>query len=143
MVQPKTLDKQQSKCYYNAMGMRLKKTEFNKFFLRFNVIYLGFLFLCFVFTAAISTFITIEFGGPLYWQYGYYLIGVVLLLYLISIPSWVYALIKTWKLGASEHPSYKIRVVAIAYLLLAPVFLFWTGVYWVKMARLITDPLFF
>lgn len=125
------------------MNIRLKQSEFYKFLVKFNVIYLGLLFLCFVFIGAISSRVHIEFGGPLYWQYGYQLIGVTLLLYLISIPSWVYALIKTWRLGASGHHSYRIRFIAITYLLLTPVFLFWTGTYWVKMARLFTDSLFF
>ena len=123
--------------------MQIGLTNFFQFFIKFNVFYLGLLFLCFVFTAAVSSRIHIEFGSPLYWQYGYQLIGVTLLLYLISIPSWVYALIKTWRLGASGHHSYRIRFIAIAYLLLTPVFLFWTGTFWLKAARLVTDPLFF
>ena len=123
--------------------MPFVSANFFYFFVRFNVIYLGLLFLYFVFIGAISLRIHIEFGGPLYWKYGYQLIGVTLLLYIISIPSWVYALIKTWRLRASGQQNYKIRLGAIAYLLLTPVFLFWTGTYWIKMTRLITDPLFF
>ena len=123
--------------------MQIGLTNFFQFFIKFNVIYLGLLFLCFVFTAAVSSRVHIEFGGPLYWKYGYQLIGITLLLYLISIPSWLYAVIKTWGLEASEHQNYNIRLVAISYLLLAPVFLFWTGTLWVKVARLVTDPLFF
>lgn len=125
------------------MSIQQSRSKFNKFFVKFNIIYLGLLFLCFVFAGAISTRIRVDFGSILYWQYGYHLIGIILLLYLISIPSWVYALIKTWKIGVFERRSSKMQVIAIAYLLLAPVFLFWTGIYWVKMARFFTDPLFF
>ncbi len=123
--------------------MQIVQTKFFQFFIKFNVVYLGLLFLCFVFTAAVSSRVHIEFGGPLYWEYGYQLIGVVLLLYLIAIPSWVFAIVRTWKLSKSGLGSHKWRLIAISYLTLTPAVLALLGQYWVKAARFITDPLFF
>ena len=123
--------------------MVVKQTKFTRFFVRFCVLYLGFLAFCFIFAGAISMRARLEFGNPMYWTYGYQLIAIVLLLYAVSIPSWIFALIKTWKLGAVEHSDFTKRLIVSAYLILAPVFLILTAGFWLKAARFVTDPLLF
>ena len=69
-------------------------------------------------------------------------VGVVIMgLFLLSLVSWCYALWKSLKLTESDTFFNVQRLAVFGYLLVAPVFLKITGIYWLSGARFITDKL--
>jgi hypothetical protein len=69
-------------------------------------------------------------------------VGVVMMgLLLLALLSWCYALWKSWKLTRSDKVISAQRLGVFGYLLGAPIFLKFTGIYWLSAMRLITDKL--
>ena len=114
-----------------------------KFFLKFNVLYLGGLFLALLFLAAFSHSARPPLGDSFFWTTKY-LNGVViaavyLLLLIVALLSWCFSLWKTWKLTTTDKVINRTRLLAFGWLFGAPVFIFFTAIYWVSAMRLITD----
>ena len=113
-----------------SLGMR-------SFFIKFNVMWLGGLFFLMLFFSALQ--------HALIWSTKYLdgiLVGVVMMgLLLLALLSWCYALWKSWRLTKSDKVINAQRMAVFGYLLGAPVFLKFTGIYWLSAMRLITDKL--
>jgi hypothetical protein len=113
------------------------------FFIKFNVLYLGGLFLVLLFLAALSHSARPPFGSSFIWTTKYLdgmvIAAVYLSLLLLAVLSWCFSLWKTWKLSKSGSVISRTRLIAFGWLLGAPVFIFFTAIYWVSAMRLITD----
>ena len=124
---------------------RLQKSDMSKldFFIRFNVLYLGSLFFVLLFLAALSHSARTPFGSSFIWTTRYLdgmvIAAVYFLLLLVAMLSWCFSLWKTWKLTKSDSAINRTRLLAFGWLIGAPVFIFFTAIYWVSAMRLITD----
>ena len=65
--------------------------------------------------------------------------AVYLSLLLLAVLSWCFSLWKTWKLTTADSAINRTRLLAFGWLLGAPIFIFFTAIYWVSAMRLITD----
>ena len=112
-------------------------------FTKFNVLYLGCLFFALLFLAALSHSARPPFGSSFIWTTKYLdgmvIAAVYLSLLLLAVLSWCFSLWKTWKLTKSDSVINRTRLLAFGWLLGAPVFIFFTAIYWVSAMRLITD----
>lgn len=115
------------------------------FFLKFNVLWLGGLFFTLLFLAGIQRSARFSASDSLIWSTTYLdgiVVGVVMMgLLLLALLSWCYALWKSWKLTTSERLFSAQRLAVFSYLLGAPIFLKFTGVYWLSAMRIVTDKL--
>ena len=115
------------------------------FFLKFNVLWLGGLFFVLLFLAAVQHSARFSASDSLMWSTTYLdgiVVGVVMMgLLLLALLSWCYALWKSWKLTRSDKVISAQRLAVFSYLLGAPIFLKFTGVYWLSAMRVITDKL--
>jgi len=68
---------------------------------------------------------------------------IYLFLFFVSLVSYAYALWKTWQLTKSDFIVNKRRVLAFGWLIGAPLFIAYTGMFWLSAMRMITDRLFF
>ena len=113
------------------------------FFIKFNVLYLGGLFLVLMFLAALSHSARAPFGSSFIWTTKYLdgmvIAAIYLLLLLIAAVSWCFSLWKTWKLTKSDSLINTTRLLAFGWLIGAPLFIFLTAIYWVSAMRIITD----
>ena len=113
------------------------------FLLKYNFLYLGGLFLALLFLGALSHSARPPFGSSFIWTTKYLdgmvIAAVYLSLLLLAVLSWCFSLWKTWKLTKSDSAINRTRLLAFGWLLGAPVFIFFTAIYWVSAMRLITD----
>lgn len=117
-----------------------------KFFLQYNVLYLSGLFFTLLFLGSINFRARLAWGPSWIWtnEYlnGFYITVAYLLLLLVAVVSYAYALWKTWKLTRSKRFLSKSRFVAFGWLIGAPVFIFSTPMYWLSAMLFVTDPFF-
>ena len=115
------------------------------FFIKFNVLWLGGLFLLMLFLSGIQRSARFSASDSLIWSTKYLdgiVVGVVMMgLLLLALLSWCYALWKSWKLTRSDKVISAQRLAVFGYLLGAPIFLKFTGVYWLSAMRIVTDKL--
>ena len=115
------------------------------FFIKFNVMWLGSLFFLMLFLAAVQNSARFSGSDSLMWSTTYLdgiVVGVVMMgLLLLALLSWCYALWRSWKLTRSDRLLSTQRLAVFGYLLGAPIFLKFTGVYWLTAMRFITDRL--
>ena len=116
------------------------------FFIKFNVLYLGSLFLALLFLGALSHSARPPFGDSFFWTTKYLdgmvISAVYLSLLLLAVLSWCFSLWKTWKITKSDTFFNKPRVLAFGWLLGAPTFIFFTAIYWVSAMQVFMDFLF-
>ena len=115
----------------------------NSFLIRFNVLYLGSLFFVLLFLSGLSHSARTPFGSSFLWETKYLdgmvIAAVFLSLLLLAVLSWCFSLWKTWKLTTADRVINRNRLFAFGWLFGAPVFIFFTAIYWVSAMRLITD----
>ena len=115
----------------------------NSFLIRFNVLYLGTLFFVLLFLAGLSHSARTPFGSSFIWETKYLdgtiVAAVYLSLLLLAMVSWCFSLWKTWKLTTADSAINRTRLLAFGWLIGAPVFIFFTAIYWLSAMRLITD----
>ena len=113
------------------------------FFIKFNVIYLGGLFFALLFLGALSHSARPPFGDSFFWETKYLdgmvIAAIYLLLLILALLSWCFSLWKTWKLTTEDNVINRTRLLAFGWLIGAPIFIFFTAIYWVSAMRLITD----
>ena len=73
---------------------------------------------------------------------GFYVFLTYMLLLLVAVVSYIYALWKTWELTRSETLLNKGRVLASGWLLGAPALIVSTPMFWLSAMLFVTDPLF-
>ena len=121
--------------------------NYKNFLIRFNVLYLGSLCFTFLFLGAIILRGRIESGNAWVWSSpfldSFVVASIYLILFFISIISYAYALWKTWQLTKSDFIVNNWRVLAFGWLIGAPLFIAYTGMFWLSAMRMITDRLFF
>ena len=115
------------------------------FFIKFNVMWLGSLFFLLLFLSGIQHSARFSPSDSLMWSTKYLdgiAVGVVMMgLLLLALLSWCYALWKSWRLTKSDKVISAQRLAVFGYLLGAPIFLKFTGIYWLSAMRVITDRL--
>ena len=115
------------------------------FFVRFNVLWLGGLFVVLLFLAGVTHSARFSPSDSLVWSTKYLdgiVIGIVnLCLLLVALTSYIYALWKSWQLTRSDRVISSLRFAVFGYLLAAPLFLMLTGAYWLAAMRIVTDRL--
>ena len=103
------------------------------FFIKFNVLYMGGLFLALLFLLALSHSARTTFGSSFIWTTKYLdgmvIAAVYLSLLLLAVLSWCFSLWKTWKLTQSDSLINTTRFLAFGWLLGAPLLIFLTAVY--------------
>ena len=96
----------------------------NFFFLKFNVLYLGALFFALLFLGSIMNRARQVFGNGWMWATKYlngnYIAAIYVIVLLVSLISYAYALWKTWQLTKSDTIINKQRVLAFGWLIGAP-----------------------
>ena len=117
------------------------------FFVKFNVLYLGSVCFILLFLSAIIARGRLESGTAFVWDSQYlnssFVVGSYLIIFLISILSYLFALWKTWKLTKSSTLLNKSRIIAFGWLCGAPVILYFSLMFWISLMRRFTDRLFF
>jgi len=115
------------------------------FFIKFNVMWLGSLFFLMLFLLGIQHSARFSASDSLMWSTTYLdgiVVGIVMMgLLLLALLSWCYAIWRSWKLTRSDRLLSTQRLAVFGYLLGAPIFLKFTGVYWLSAMRIITDRL--
>lgn len=118
----------------------------NNFLIKFNVLYLGGLFFILLFLGSINFRARLAWGTSWMWttEYlnGFYIALAYLLLLLVAVISYTYALWKTWKLTRSKTLLNKGRLIAFGWLLGAPALIVSTPMLWLSAMLFVTDPLF-
>ena len=117
----------------------------NSFFINFNLVWLGSLFFVLLFLSGIQHSARFSPSDSLMWSTTYLdgiVVGVVMMgLLLLALLSWCYALWRSWNLTKSERLFSTQRLAVFGYLLGAPIFLKFTGIYWLSAMKVITDKL--
>jgi hypothetical protein len=120
--------------------------KYKNFLIRFNVLYLGTLSFALLFLGAIILRGRIESGNAWVWSSPYLdsfvVASIYLILLFISVFSYLYAVWKTWQLTKSDTIINKRRLFAFGWLIGAPLFIAYTGMFWLSAMRLVTDRLF-
>ena len=115
------------------------------FFIKFNVLWLGSLFFTLLLISGIQHSARFSPSDSLMWSTKYLdgiVVAVVMMgLLLVSLISWCYALWKSWQLTRSDRVISSLRFAVFGYLLAAPLFLMFTGLYWLAAMRIVTDRL--
>ena len=118
----------------------------NSFFIRFNVLYLGGLFLTLLFLGSIMFRAKLEWNTSWMWATKYlngnYIAAIYLIVLLVSLISYAYALWRTWQLTKSENIINKQRLFAFGWLLGAPLIVASNPLVFISAMRLVTDRLF-
>ena len=116
------------------------------FFIKFNVLYLGGLFLTLLFLNSIMFRARLEWKTGWMWATKYlngnYIAAIYVIVLLVSIISYAYALWKTWQLTKSDTILNKRRVLAFTWLIGAPLTEAFNPLFFISAMRLITDRLF-
>jgi len=115
------------------------------FFIKFNVMWLGSLFFLVLSLAGIQQSARFSASESLMWSTtcldGIVVGAVMMGLLLLALLSWCYALWKSWRLTKWDKVINVQRMAVFGYLLGAPIFLKFTGIYWLSAMRVITDRL--
>ena len=115
------------------------------FFVKFDILWLGSLFLTLLLISGIQHSARFSPSDSLIWSTKYLdgiAVGVAMMgLLLVSLLSWCYALWKSWQLIRSDRVISSLRFAVFGYLLAAPLFLMLTGPYWLAAMRIVTDRL--
>lgn len=126
--------------------MNLLKISQLNFFLKFNVLYLGGLFFTLLFLASIMFRARLEWNTSWMWATKYlngnYIAAIYVIVLLVSLICYGYALWKTWHLTKSDTILNKRRVLAFTWLIGAPVIIVSNPLFFISAMRLITDRLF-
>ena len=113
------------------------------FFVKFNVLYLGGLLFILLFLGSINYRARLAWGSSWMWTTehlnGFYIALAYLLLLLVAVVSYAFAIWKTWKLTTADSAINRTRFLAFGWLLGAPVVIFLTAIYWVSAMKLFTD----
>ena len=116
------------------------------FLIKFNVLYLGALFFALLFLGSIMNRARQVFGTGWMWATEYlngnYILFLYVFLLIVAVISYFYSLWKTWKLTKSDTVFNKTRVFAFGWLLGAPIFIFFTSIYWIYGMQIFIDFLF-
>ena len=116
------------------------------FFVKFNVLYLGGLFLALLFLGALSHSARPPFGSSFIWTTKYLdgmvIAAVYLSLLLLAVLSWCFSLWKTWKLTKSDSVINRTRLLAFGWLIGAPLIVASNPLFFISAMRLVTDRLF-
>ena len=124
--------------------MKLLKLNF---FITYNILYLGSLLFILIFLGAIIFRGRLESGTAFVWDAQYlnssFVIGIYLVIFIISILSYFYALWKTWTLTKSDSLFNKSRIIAFVWLCGVPVSIYFSASFWISSMRMITDQIFF
>lgn len=117
------------------------------FLIKFNVLYLGGLFIILLFLGSINYRARLAWGPSWMWTTehlnGFYIAVAYLLLLLVAVISYAYALWKTWKLTRSKTLLNKGRLLAFGWLLGAPAFIVSTPMFWLSAILLFISSIFF
>ena len=118
----------------------------HNFLIKFNVFYLGGLFLTLLFLGSIMFRARLEWNTSWMWATKYlngnYIAAIYVIVLLISLISYAYALWRTWQLTKSDTVINKQRVLAFGWLIGAPLIVVSNPLFFVSAMRLITDRLF-
>jgi hypothetical protein len=119
----------------------------NRFFLiKFNVFYLGGLFLTLLFLGSIMFRARLEWNTSWMWATKYlngnYIAAIYLIVFLVSLISYAYALWRTWQITKSDTLINKRRVLAFGWLIGAPLIVASNPLFFISAMRLVTDKLF-
>ena len=96
---------------------------FRRFFIRYNVIYLGLLCLALLFVHASLIIATIKYGYWTKWEWGMLFETARLALWAIAFMSWSYGLFRTWYLTRDSQIFNKTRLWSFAFLIGIPALL--------------------
>lgn len=117
------------------------------FFIKVNVLYLGGLFLTLLFLNSIMFRAKLEWNTSWMWATKYlngnYIAAIYVIVLLVSIISYAYALWKTWQLTKSDTIINKRRLLAFGWLIGAPLTVAFNPMIFISAMRLVTDILFF
>ena len=118
----------------------------NSFLIKFNVLHLGGLFLTLLFLGSIMFRARLEWNTGWMWATKYlngnYIAAIYLVVLLVSLISYAYALWKTWQLTKSDNIINKQRVLAFGWLVGAPLIVASSPIVFISAMRSITDRLF-
>lgn len=119
----------------------------SSFILKFNVLFLGGLFISLLFLSSIILRGRLQTGNAWVWNSLYLdsfiVASIYLILFFISVVSYIYAVWKTWILTKAETVINRNRIFAFTWLIGMPLFIAFTGKFWISMMRLLTDKVFF
>ena len=114
--------------------------------IKFNVFYLGGLFLTLLFLGSIMFRARLEWNTGWMWATKYlngnYIAAIYVIVLLVSIISYAYALWRTWQLTKSGTIINKQRVLAFVWLIGAPIIVASNPLFFISAMRLVTDRLF-
>ena len=116
------------------------------FIIKFNILYLGGLFFTLLFLGSIMFRAKLEWNTSWMWATKYlngnYIAAIYLIVFLVSIISYAYALWRTWQLTKSNTIINKRRVLAFGWLIGAPLIVASNPLVFISAMRLVTDRLF-
>ena len=130
---------------WNFFGLVLKNSNLT-FLLKFNVLFLGGLFFTLLFLVSIMFRARLEWNTSWMWATKYlngnYIAAIYVIVFLVSLISYAYALWKTWQLTKSTTIINKRRLLAFGWLIGAPIIVASNPIFFVSLTRLVTDRLF-
>jgi len=126
--------------------MNFLKILQSNFLIKFNVLYLGGLFFTLLFLGSIMFRARLEWNTGWMWATKYlngnYIAAIYVIVLLVSIISYAYALWRTWQLTKSNTIINKRRVLAFGWLIGAPLIVVSNPLVFISAMRLVTDRLF-
>ena len=118
----------------------------HNFLIKFNVLFLGGLFFTLLFLGSIMFRAKLEWNTSWMWATKYlngnYIAAIYLIVLLVSLISYAYALWRTWQLTKSNSIINKPRVLAFGWLIGAPLIVASNPLVFISAMRLATDRLF-
>ena len=115
--------------------------------IKYNVFYLGGLLFALVFLGAIAYRGRLESGSGWSWSHpfldSYVIAALFILILVISIISYFYAFWRTYQKTRNNGLLSRGRLIALLWLIVAPIVIWFSGVFMINSMRLITDHLFF
>ena len=115
-------------------------------FWRYNVLYLGGLFLTLLFLGSIMFRARLEWNTGWMWATKYlngnYIAAIYVIVFLVSLIIYAYALWRTWQLTKSNTVINKRRILAFGWLIGAPLIVASNPMVFISVMRLVTDRLF-
>ena len=126
-------------------GLKIMKYK-NGMLFRLNFLYLGGLFLTLLFLGSIMFRAKLEWNTGWMWGTKYlngnYIAAIYVIVLLVSLISYAYALWKTWQLTKSDTIINKRRLLAFGWLIGAPLIVASNPLVFISAMRLVTDRLF-
>ena len=131
---------------FRVCRVDLLKVQNLSFLIKFNVLYLGGLFFTLLFLGSIMFRARLEWNTGWMWATKYlngnYIAAIYVIVLLVSIISYAYALWKTWQLTKSDTMINKRSVLAFGWLIGAPLIVASNPLFFISAMRLATDRLF-